>query len=243
MTDRVARKDLVDGDALYKALQEELLPYCSPANSLGMPASAYVILMVGVNGAGKTTTIGKLARRLQSEGKSVMLAAGDTRAAAVEQLQAWGQRNDVPVIAQHTGADAASVIFDALQAARPRCGRSHRRYGGAPPQQGQPDGRAQEGGPRHGQAGSGGPPRGHAVLDAGMGQNALAQAEHFREAVGVTGVTLTKLDGTPRHHFRHGPQAGLPTFYRHRGKAEDLRPFQAVNLSTPCSPAPRNDCL
>ena len=234
LTDRVSRKDLVDGDALYAALQQELCDMIAPCEQ-PMAISGegtFVILMVGVNGAGKTTTIGKLARRLQSEGKSVMLAAGDTfRAAAVEQLQAWGQRNDVPVIAQHTGADAASVIFDALQAARSRnidvliadtAGRLHNK-----------DNLMEE--LRKvvrvmGKIDDNAPHEVMLVLDAGMGQNALAQAEHFREAVGVSGITLTKLDGTAKGGiiFAIARKLGLPIRFIGVGeKVEDLRPFHA----------------
>ena len=125
LTDRMARAELGDGDALFKALQDELRQQLEPAIAEFTPettdGSPYVMLMVGVNGVGKTTTIGKLAKQFQAGGKSVMLAAGDTfRAAAVEQLQVWGERNDVPVVAQHTGADSASVIFDAVQSAQSR---------------------------------------------------------------------------------------------------------------------------
>jgi fused signal recognition particle receptor len=234
LTDRVARKDLVDGDAVYRALQEELLALLAPSEQaltveMGAPC---VILMVGVNGAGKTTTIGKLARRLQQQGKSVMLAAGDTfRAAAVEQLQAWGERNDVPVIAQGTGADAASVIFDALQAAQARgvdvliadtAGRLHNK-----------DNLMEELKKVVRVIGKLDPTAPHEVmlvLDAGMGQNALAQAEHFREAVGVSGITLTKLDGTAKGGiiFAVASKLGLPIRFIGVGEtAEDLRPFSA----------------
>ena len=234
LTDRVSRKDLTDGDALYQALQDELHGMLAPSEqALSVEhEGTFVILMVGVNGAGKTTTIGKLARRFQSQGKSVMLAAGDTfRAAAVEQLQAWGERNDVPVIAQHTGADAASVIFDALEAARARrvdvliadtAGRLHNKDNLMEELKkvvrvmGKLDDTA--------------PHEVMLVLDAGMGQNALAQAEHFRAAVGVTGITLTKLDGTAKGGiiFAIARKLGLPIRYIGIGeKAEDLRPFQA----------------
>jgi fused signal recognition particle receptor len=234
LTERVARKDLVDGDAVYAALQEELLALLSPCEQALATddPKPYVILMVGVNGAGKTTTIGKLARRLQQQGQRVMLAAGDTfRAAAVEQLQVWGERNGVPVVAQGTGADAASVIFDALQAARAReidvliadtAGRLHNK--------------------EHlmeelrkvvrvmGKLDESAPHEVMLVLDASMGQNALAQAEHFREAVGVTGITLTKLDGTAKGGiiFAIARKLGLPIRFIGVGeKAEDLRPFSA----------------
>jgi fused signal recognition particle receptor len=234
LTDRVARKDLVDGDAVYRALQEELLALLAPSEqalNVGMGPPC-VILMVGVNGAGKTTTIGKLARRLQQQGKSVMLAAGDTfRAAAVEQLQVWGERNGVPVIAQGTGADAASVIFDALQAAQARgvdvliadtAGRLHNK-----------DNLMEELKKVVRVMAKLDPTAPHEVmlvLDAGMGQNALAQAEHFRQAVGVSGITLTKLDGTAKGGiiFAIASKLGLPIRFVGVGeKAEDLRPFSA----------------
>jgi fused signal recognition particle receptor len=188
--------------------------------------------MVGVNGAGKTTTVGKLAHRFQAEGRSVMLAAGDTfRAAAVEQLQAWGERNQVPVIAQQTGADSASVIFDALQAAQARnidvliadtAGRLHNKDHLMEELKkvvrvlAKLDGNA--------------PHEVMLVLDAGMGQNALAQAEHFREAVGVSGITLTKMDGTAKGGiiFAIARKLGLPIRFVGVGeKLEDLRPFVA----------------
>ena len=234
LTERVARKDLVDGDAVYAALQEELLALLAPCEQALATArpKPYVILVVGVNGAGKTTTIGKLAQRLKQQGQRVMLAAGDTfRAAAVEQLQVWGERHGVPVVAQGTGADAASVIFDALQAAQARdidvviadtAGRLHNK--------------------EHlmeelkkvvrvmGKLDASAPHEVMLVLDASMGQNALAQAEHFREAVGVTGITLTKLDGTAKGGiiFAIARKLGLPIRFIGVGeKAEDLRPFSA----------------
>jgi fused signal recognition particle receptor len=234
LTERVSRRDLEDGDALFAALQEELHKLLAPCEKpLQLPNDGtFVILMVGVNGAGKTTTIGKLARRFQAEGRSVMLAAGDTfRAAAVEQLQAWGERNNVPVVAQQTGADSASVIFDALQAARARdvdvliadtAGRLHNK-----------DHLMEE--LRKvvrvmGKLDAAAPQEVMLVLDAGMGQNALAQAEHFREAVGVTGIALTKLDGTARGGviFAIARKLGLPIRYIGIGEsAEDLRTFRA----------------
>ncbi len=234
LTEQVSRKDLQDGDALYTALQAELLALLEPVQQALEPAGQkpFVILMVGVNGAGKTTTIGKLASRLKAEGKSVMLAAGDTfRAAAVEQLQAWGERNDVPVIAQHTGADAASVIFDALQAAQARgvdvliadtAGRLHNK-----------DNLMEELKKVvrvMAKLDPGAPHEVMLVLDSGMGQNALAQAEHFREAVGVSGITLTKLDGTAKGGiiFAVARKLGLPIRFIGIGEsAADLRPFQA----------------
>ena len=234
LTQRVSRKELTEPAALREALREELQGILSPCERpLEVSgATPFVMLMVGVNGVGKTTTIGKLARRFQGEGRSVMLAAGDTfRAAAVEQLQVWGERHDVPVIAQHTGADSASVLYDALDAARARgvdvliadtAGRLHnkdhlmeelrkvvrvlRKLDPAAPHEVM------------------------LVLDAGTGQNALAQADHFTEAVGVTGITLTKLDGTAKGGiiFAIARKLGLPIRFIGVGEtAEDLRPFVA----------------
>ena len=237
LTGRVSRKELTHPDALEEALRDELLvllkPVEQPLNVSGR--SPFVILMVGVNGVGKTTTIGKLARRYQSEGRSVMLAAGDTfRAAAVEQLQVWGDRNDVPVIAQHTGADSASVIFDALQAARARsvdvliadtAGRLHNK-----------DNLMEELEKVVRVMGKIDPDAPHEVmlvLDAGTGQNALAQASEFQRSVGVTGLSLTKLDGTAKGGviFAIAKKLGLPIRYIGVGEAvEDLRPFAATEF-------------
>ena len=235
LTEQVSRRELADGDALYAALQRALLDLLAPCEQALLPASdagPYVILMVGVNGAGKTTTIGKLANRFAQEGRSVMLAAGDTfRAAAVEQLQVWGDRHDIPVIAQQTGADSASVIFDALQAARARgidvliadtAGRLHNK-----------DNLMEELKKVVRVMTKLDPAAPHEVmlvLDAGMGQNALAQAEHFRDAVGVSGITLTKMDGTAKGGiiFAIARKLGLPIRFIGVGeKAGDLRPFIA----------------
>ena len=234
LTQRVSRKELTHPDALQAALQEELLTLLKPCEQpLEVQGhKPYVILMVGVNGVGKTTTIGKLARLYMSEGRSVMLAAGDTfRAAAVEQLQVWGERNDVPVVAQHTGADSASVIFDALQAAQARnvdvliadtAGRLHNK-----------DHLMEELKKVVRVMGKIDPAAPHEVmlvLDAGTGQNALAQADHFRQWVGVSGISLTKLDGTAKGGviFAIAKKLGLPIRFIGVGEAvEDLRPFQA----------------
>ncbi len=236
LTDRVSRKELKEPQALYRALQEELAAMLEPVTRpLTLPPKGegpFVILVVGVNGVGKTTTIGKLTQRFQREGRSVMLAAGDTfRAAAVEQLKVWGERNAVPVIAQHTGADSASVIFDAVSAAKARgvdvliadtAGRLHnkahlmeelkkvRRV------MGKVDDTA--------------PHEVMLVLDAGTGQNALAQASTFNEAVPVTGITLTKLDGTAKGGiiFALARQLGTPIRFIGVGESlDDLRPFAA----------------
>ncbi len=235
LAERVSRRELADAEALYRALQEELgelLSACEQPLQVAAGPLPFVILLVGVNGVGKTTTIGKLAQWLQSQGKSVMLAAGDTfRAAAVEQLQVWGERNGVPVVAQQRGADSAAVIFDALQAARARgvdvliadtAGRLHNQ-----------DllmeelkkvvrvvGRLDDSAPHEVML----------VLDAGTGQNALTQASQFQQAVGVTGITLTKLDGTARGGviFAIASQLGLPIRFIGVGEgATDLRPFVA----------------
>ena len=235
LTDRVSRKELNDGDALYTALQQELALLLEPSAKplvITEQKLPYVILMVGVNGVGKTTTIGKLAKRFQSEGKSVMLAAGDTfRAAAVEQLQVWGDRNDVPVIAQHTGADSASVIFDAVQAAQARnidiliadtAGRLHNK-----------DNLMEE--LRKvvrvmGKLDDSAPHEVMLVLDAGTGQNALSQAKAFQEVVGVSGITLTKLDGTAKGGiiFAISKQLNIPIRFIGVGEqVDDLRPFEA----------------
>lgn len=234
LTARVSRKELADPEALMQALRDELqgiLQPCERPLELG-GGKPFVILMVGVNGVGKTTTIGKLARRFQDQGHSVMLAAGDTfRAAAVEQLQHWGQRHDVPVIAQHTGADSASVIYDALQAATAR---------GVDVLIADTAGRLSN--KTHlmdelskvvrvmGKLNPDAPHEVMLVLDAGTGQNALAQAAQFGEAVGVTGITLTKLDGTAKGGviFAIARRLGLPIRFIGVGEAaEDLRPFVA----------------
>jgi fused signal recognition particle receptor len=235
LTRRVSRKELADAPALYRALQEELkallLP-CSVPLAIDTAKKPYVILMVGVNGVGKTTTIGKLARRFQSEGRSVLLAAGDTfRAAAVEQLQVWGERNNVPVIAQHTGADSASVLYDALQAAQSRgtdiliadtAGRLHNKENLM--EELKKVVRVMK------KLDPSAPHEVMLVLDAGTGQNALAQVKHFQQAVGVSGLVLTKLDGTAKGGiiFAISRQSQLPIRFIGVGEqAEDLRPFDA----------------
>ena len=235
LTERVQRKQLADAQALYQALKEELRVMLEPANKpLEIPnqASPYVILMVGVNGVGKTTTIGKLAKKFQSEGKSVMLAAGDTfRAAAVEQLQVWGERNQVPVIAQHTGADSASVIFDAIQAAKARnadiliadtAGRLQNKSNLM--EELKKVTRVMK------KLDVDAPHEVMLVVDAGTGQNALSQASLFDEAVGLTGITLTKLDGTAKGGivFALAKQMEIPIRFIGVGEqVDDLRPFDA----------------
>lgn len=232
---RVKRSELADSGALYQALQEEmkdlLLPCVEP---LELPAgqSPFVILMVGVNGAGKTTTIGKLANRFKSEGRSVMLAAGDTfRAAAVEQLQVWGERNDVPVIAQHTGADSASVIFDAIEAAKARnvdvviadtAGRLHNKDNLM--EELKKITRVMK------KLDENAPHEVMLVLDAGAGQNALNQARSFNECVPIKGLTITKLDGTAKGGivFAIADSLKLPIRFVGVGETmDDLQPFNA----------------
>lgn len=235
LTEHASRKELQDAELLYQQLKVEMADILEPvAQPLEIDSTKkpYVILMVGVNGVGKTTTIGKLARKFQAEGKSVMLAAGDTfRAAAVEQLQVWGERNHIPVVAQSTGSDSASVIFDAMQSAAARnidiliadtAGRLQnknnlmdelkkivrvmKKYDETAP---------------------------HEImltLDAGTGQNAISQAKLFNEAMGLTGISLTKLDGTAKGGviFAIADQFKLPIRYIGVGeKIEDLREFNA----------------
>ncbi len=234
LRERLSRRESESPESILHALRAsmvELLAPCeSPLDTSGH--SPYVILMVGINGAGKTTTIGKLARQLQQQGKSVMLAAGDTfRAAAVEQLQTWGERNEIPVIAQQTGADSASVIYDAVESARARgvdiliadtAGRLHtqsnlmeelkkvkrvmQKLDGSIPHEIM------------------------LVLDAGTGQNAIHQARQFHESVGLTGITLTKMDGTAKGGviFAVAGQLNLPIRFIGVGEGiDDLRPFRA----------------
>ena len=234
LTQQASRKELKDADALHELLKQEMK---SILDGVDKPLNIdshkpFVILMVGVNGVGKTTTIGKLARQFQQQGKSVMLAAGDTfRAAAVEQLQVWGERNNIPVIAQHTNADSASVIFDAIQAAKAKkidvliadtAGRlqnkSHlmdelKKIVRVIKKQDETA-----------------PHEIMLTIDAGTGQNAISQTKLFNEAVGVTGMALTKLDGTAKGGiiFSIADQFNIPIRYIGVGeKIEDLRPFVA----------------
>jgi fused signal recognition particle receptor len=235
LTAKVARKQLNDADALYQALRTsltELLIAVEQPLVIDNSKQPYVILVVGVNGVGKTTTIGKLAKRLQNEGKKVILAAGDTfRAAAVEQLQVWGERNQVPVVAQHTGADSASVIYDAIAAAKARgidvviadtAGRLHNKnhlmeeLAKVKRVMTKLDATA--------------PHEVLLVLDAGTGQNAINQAEQFLEAAGVTGLVLTKLDGTAKGGiiFSLSKKLSLPVRFIGVGEAiDDLQSFNA----------------
>ncbi|PHM27185.1 signal recognition particle-docking protein FtsY [Xenorhabdus ehlersii] len=234
LTDHASRKELKDAEALYSKLKEEMSAILAkvdkPLEIEGK--SPYVILMVGVNGVGKTTTIGKLARQYHSQGKSVMLAAGDTfRAAAVEQLQVWGERNKIPVISQHTGADSASVIFDAIQSAKAK---------GIDVLIADTAGRLQN--KSHlmeelkkivrvmKKLDEDAPHEIMLTLDASTGQNAVSQAKLFHEAVGLTGISLTKLDGTAKGGviFAIADQFEIPIRYIGVGEGiEDLRPFKA----------------
>ena len=232
---RVSRNEVGDIEALLASLEGDMLEILAPVEQpLSIPDSdePCVILVIGVNGAGKTTTIGKLASRLESGGKSVLIAAGDTfRAAAIEQMQAWGERTGVPVVAQHPGADSASVIYDAFDAARARgvdvliadtAGRLHTRVGLMDELRkvrrviGKLDPSA--------------PHEVLLVLDAGTGQNALNQAAQFHDAIGVTGIALTKLDGTAKGGiiFAIAQRLRLPVRFIGVGEGvEDLRDFDA----------------
>lgn len=236
LSEKLSRKQLANGDEIYAALKTKLQDVLNQNSASFAPEnsdkSPFVILMTGINGAGKTTTIGKLAKQYQLTGKKVMLAAGDTfRAAAVEQLQVWGERNKIPVIAQHSGADSASVIYDAFQAAKARgvdvliadtAGRLHtqtnlmdelkkikrviKKLDPAAPHETM------------------------LVLDASIGQNALNQARQFHKAIELTGITMTKLDGTARGGilFAIADELELPFRYIGIGEGiDDLRPFNA----------------
>ncbi|EEX38618.1 signal recognition particle GTPase [Vibrio metschnikovii] len=233
LTEKASRQQLRDGEALYALLKQEMAEMLAKVEKplqIDSQTMPYVILMVGVNGVGKTTTIGKLAKQFQAQGKKVMLAAGDTfRAAAVEQLQVWGERNHVPVIAQHTGADSASVIYDAIEAAKARgidvviadtAGRLQNKANlmeelkkivrvmkKIDPQA---------------------PHEIMLTLDAGTGQNAISQAKLFSQAAPLTGITLTKLDGTAKGGviFAIADQFQIPIRYIGVGEGiDDLRPF------------------
>jgi fused signal recognition particle receptor len=238
LTNQVSRQHLSHPEVLEDTLKKYLISILQPcAKPLEIPSSnkPFVILMIGVNGAGKTTTIGKIAKQLQNSGKKVMLAAGDTfRAAAIEQLIAWGERNDVPVISQHSGADSASVVFDALQAATARkydvliadtAGRLHTQTHLMEElkkikrvmQKIDPDA----------------PQEVMLVLDAGIGQNALQQAKLFHAALNVTGLAITKLDGTAKGGiiFAIANSLQLPIRFIGVGESvDDLMPFNAENF-------------
>lgn len=237
LTEHASRKQLKDAEALQSLLHDEMRTILTSVDHpLNVEAhKPFVILMVGVNGVGKTTTIGKLAKQFQNEGKSVMLAAGDTfRAAAVEQLQVWGDRNNIPVIAQHINADSASVIFDAMQAAKSRnidiliadtAGRlqnkAHlmdelKKIVRVMKKQDETA-----------------PHEIMLTIDASTGQNAISQTKIFNEAIGLTGITLTKLDGTAKGGviFSIADQFNIPIRYIGVGeKIDDLRPFVAKDF-------------
>ena len=234
LTDKASRQDLKDGEALYGLLKEELaeiLVQVEQPLEVDTSKTPYVILMVGVNGVGKTTTIGKLAKQFQNQGKKVMLAAGDTfRAAAVEQLQVWGQRNNVPVIAQHTGADSASVIYDAIEAAKAR---------GVDVVIADTAGRLQNKANLMEELrkivrvmkkiDDTAPHEIMLILDAGTGQNAISQAKLFSDVAPITGITLTKLDGTAKGGviFAIADQFTIPIRFIGVGEGiDDLRPFE-----------------
>jgi fused signal recognition particle receptor len=231
----ISNKTITDPDALLPAVQAELFELIEPCEQflvVDESKKPFVILMVGVNGAGKTTTIGKLAQRFKEDGKSVMLAAGDTfRAAAVEQLQSWGQRNDVPVVAQGSGADSAAVLFDAMQSATAKgidvliadtAGRLHTQSNLM--EELKKIGRVMA------KVDNSAPHEVMLVVDAGNGQNALNQAREFNQAVSLSGITVTKLDGTARGGvlFAIAGELGIPIRFIGVGEsAKDLRPFDA----------------
>ncbi|MET0072061.1 MAG: signal recognition particle-docking protein FtsY [Candidatus Thiodiazotropha sp.] len=233
LTARVKRKELSDPQKLMQLLKQhlrEILQECDRPISERDPGKPLVMLMVGINGAGKTTTIGKLARKFQLDGESVMLAAGDTfRAAAVEQLQTWGERNQIPVIAQHSGADAASVVFDALQAASARsidvliadtAGRLHTKSNLM--EELAKISRVMK------KIDQDAPHEVLLVVDAGTGQNAVNQAIEFHQTVGLTGLVITKLDGTAKGGvvFAIADKVKVPIRFIGVGEAiEDLREF------------------
>lgn len=235
LTRRVSRKELADPEALFNALCEDMVEILQPVDQplqIDTQQQPFVILVVGINGAGKTTTIGKLAKRFQNQGRSVMLAAGDTfRAAAVEQLQAWGERNNIPVIAQGTGADSASVIFDAISSARARnidiviadtAGRLHT--------QSNLMDELKKIKRVMSKLDAAAPHETLLVMDAGFGQNGLVQAQQFNEAMGLTGLVLSKLDGTAKGGIVFAIAEKLATPIRFIGVGEsidDLREFHA----------------
>ncbi len=239
LTKRTSRNELSDYDALMAALYEEMVkilrPVAKPLDVEDIDGPA-VILLVGINGAGKTTTIGKLAKQLQSEGKSVMLAAGDTfRAAAVEQLQVWGERNNIPVISQGTGADSASVIYDAMESAKAKnidvlladtAGRLHTQTNLM--EELKKVKRVMQ------KIDPNAPHEVMLIVDASIGQNALSQATEFDAALGVTGITVTKLDGTAKGGilFAMAEKTGIPVRFIGVGESiDDLQEFDAYEFA------------
>ncbi len=240
LTRQVSRSELKDVDALIQAMQATMVEILAPSTrqlQIDGTKTPFVILMVGINGAGKTTTIGKLAKQFQSEGKSVMLAAGDTfRAAAVEQLQTWGQRNNIAVIAQGTGADSASVIYDAMESARANqvdvlladtAGRLHTQDNLMEELK-----KVQRVMKKLDQSA---PHEVMLIVDASIGQNALVQAKEFNQALGLTGITVTKLDGTAKGGilFAIAEQTGIPVRFIGVGEGiDDLQTFDAESFTT-----------
>ncbi|WP_243651494.1 signal recognition particle-docking protein FtsY [Cocleimonas flava] len=239
LTKRTSRNELSDYDALMTALYEEMVkilrPVAKPLDLEDIDGPA-VILLVGINGAGKTTTIGKMAKQFQNEGKSVMLAAGDTfRAAAVEQLQVWGERNDIPVVAQGTGADSASVIYDAMESAKAKkidvlladtAGRLHTQTNLM--EELKKVKRVMQ------KIDTNAPHEVMLIVDASIGQNALAQATEFNAALGVTGITVTKLDGTAKGGilFAMAEKTGIPVRFIGVGESiDDLQEFDAYEFA------------
>ncbi|MFY2510326.1 signal recognition particle-docking protein FtsY [Vibrio pectenicida] len=234
LTEKASRQELKDGEALYSLLKDEMAGILSSVEKpleIDTEKTPYVILMVGVNGVGKTTTIGKLAKKFQSQGKKVMLAAGDTfRAAAVEQLQVWGDRNQVPVVAQHTGADSASVIYDAIESAKAKgfdvviadtAGRLQNKANLM--EELRKIVRVMK------KVDESAPHEIMLTLDAGTGQNAISQAKLFSDVAPLTGIALTKLDGTAKGGviFALADQFQIPIRYIGVGEnIDDLRPFE-----------------
>jgi fused signal recognition particle receptor len=245
LTQRIARKELADTRAVYEALRQQMLAVVQPAAralAVDRAAKPFVIMAVGVNGVGKTTTIAKLAHRLQGEGLGVLLAAADTfRAAAIEQLKSWGDRLDIPVIAQHSGADAAAVCHDAMAAATARrvdvliidtAGRQHTHAGLMDELKKikRVINRSRADAPHEVLL----------VLDASTGQNALSQLKHFNEAVGVTGLALTKLDGTAKGGIllAIARQSGAAIRFLGVGEGlDDLQDFSATEFIDALLPA------
>ncbi len=249
LTTQLARKELSDAQAAFLCLQEEMkqiLRPCALPFSLPSDIKPYVILVVGINGSGKTTTIGKLANHFKQNKKQVMLAAGDTfRAAAIEQLQIWGERNQAPVIAQQPGADTAAVIYDAMEAAKARgmdvliadtAGRLHT--------QSNLMAELQKVKRVLAKLDASSPHEVFIVLDATLGQNALNQVKQFNEAIGVTGIVLTKLDGTAKGGiiFAIAKQTNIPIRFIGVGEGiHDLRPFQADEFVDALFDSPSGD--
>ncbi len=239
LTQKLARKELSDADAAFTCLKQEMLQILSPCSKplVITENKPFTILVIGVNGSGKTTTIGKLAHYYQQEKKSIMLAAGDTfRAAAIEQLQVWGERNQIPVIAQQPGSDTAAVIYDAVDAAKARqldlliadtAGRLHT--------QSNLMAELQKVKRVISKADPTAPHEVLIVLDATLGQNALNQVRQFNEAIGITGIVLTKLDGTGKGGiiFAIAKETGIPIRFIGVGEGiNDLRPFEAEEFIT-----------